>query len=167
MAAANATAVRDAAAPAAAAEGPFATLVEAASALRKAHTHTPNPPPEPAPAGGDYAAVLEEAAEALNAAGDRPGNGLGRLLAQAAESLDAEHRHRGPVALGGTMTTALELAEARGGSVAVSDAPAELGLALRRRLARAGSVAAAGFNGDCLRVQRCVPLPSTHKEEIE
>ena len=163
MAAANATAVRDVAA---AAEGPFAALVEAASALRKTHTHTPNPPPEPTPAGGDYAAVLEEAAEALNAAGRRD-NGLERLLTQAAESLDAEHRHRGPVALGGTMTTALELAEARGGSVAVSDAPVELGLALRRRLARAGATAAAGFNGDCLRVQRRVPLPSTHKEEIE
>ena len=65
------------------------------------------------------------------------------------------------------MTTALELAEAHGGSVAVSDAQVELGLALRRRLARAGAVAAAGFNGDCLRVQRFVPLPSTHKEEIE
>ena len=165
MVAASATAVRDAAAPAAAAEGPFAALVEAASALRKAHT--PNPLPAPEPAGGDYAAVLEEAAAALDADGDRPGNGLGRLLTQAAESLDAEHCHRGPVALGGTMTTALELAEARGGSVAVSDAPVELGLALRRRLARAGAVAAAGFNGDCLRVQRCVPLPSTHKEEIE
>ena len=166
MAAANATAARDVAPPAAAAEGPFAALVEAASALRKAHTHTPNPPPAPASTGGDYAAVLEEAAEALDAAGRRD-NGLGRLLAQAAESLDAERRHRGPVALGGTMTTALELAEARGGSVAVSDAPVELGLALRRRLARAGAVAAAGFNGDCLRVQRRVPLPSTHKEEIE
>ena len=165
MAAASATAARDVAPPAAAAEGPFAALVEAASALRKAHTPTPNPPP--AAAGGDYAAVLEEAAEALDTGCERPDNGLGRLLTQAAESLDAEHRHRGPVALGGTMTTALELAEARGGSVAVSDAPVELGLALRRRLARAGAVAAAGFNGDCLRVQRRVPLPSTHKEEIE
>ena len=164
MVAASATAERDAAPPAATAAGrPFAALAEAASALRK--TRIPTAPPAPA-TGGDYGAVLEEAAEALGAGGRR-GSGLGRLLAQAAESLDAERRHRGPVALGGTMTTALELAEARGGSVAVSDAPVELGLALRRRLARAGAVAAAGFNGDCLRVQRCVPLPSTHKEEIE
>ena len=166
MVAASATAVRDAAPPAACAAGrPFAALAEAASALRK--TRIPTAAAAPAGAGGDYAAVIEEATEALDACGYQPDSGLGRLLAQVAESLDAERRHCGPVALGGTMTTALELAEARGGSVAVSDAPVELGLALRRRLARAGATAAAGFNGDCLRVQRCVPLPSTHKEEIE
>ena len=78
---------------------------------------------------------------------------LGQLLAAATDTLDADDRCQAPSPVGGTLSAALVLAEARGGSVAVSDAHIELGLALRRRLARAGATTGASFDGDRLRVQ--------------
>ncbi len=121
---------------------PFAVLVAAAEALRPARTLQPTTRP-------DFAALAAAAPTVAAPAGD----GLGRLLAEAADVLDGEQRHRGRPVLGGTTTTALTLARARGGSVAVSDARIELGLASRRRLARAGATAGADFDGDRLRVQ--------------
>lgn len=122
---------------------PFGALAAAAAALgpvRRAET---------APSL-DYGAVLAEAADTLTTPADEE---LGRLLAAAADTLDTEDFHRVPAAVGGTMTTALTLARTHGGSVAVSDAHIELGLALRRRLARAGATTGADFDGDRLRVQ--------------
>jgi len=96
--------------------------------------------------------ILADAAEALSMT--TTDSEVRQLLAAAAETLDAEHLHREPPPLGGTTTTALTLARRRGGSVAVSDAEhIELGLALRRRLARAGAITGADFDGDRLRVQ--------------
>lgn len=127
---------------------PFAALTETAAALRAAHTRTP----WPVDAGGtDSAAALPEVSENPAVVGHAPR--LGSLLADAACVLDDEQRHSREPVFGGTTTTALTLARAHGGSIAVSDAPIELGLALRRRLARAGATAGADFDGDRLRVQ--------------
>lgn len=132
---------------------PFAVLAAAAAALRPAIS--PEPPPRsgfgPAPAAADTIAGPAS-------------DGLGPLLAAAADTLDAGQLHRAP-AVGGTMTTALTLARAHGGSIAVSDAHIELGLALRRRLARAGAATGADFDGDRLRVQP-TEAADDHKEPI-
>ncbi len=112
---------------------PFGALADAAAALRPARR------PEPPASHG-----------ALTGPAD---DDLGQLLAAATDTLDADDHCRAPLPVGGTLSTALVLAEARGGSVAVSDAPIELGLALRRRLARAGATTGASFDGDRLRVQ--------------
>lgn len=137
---------------------PFGALIAAATALRA--SHDPAAPRDPAASGdpaaprhGGYEAMLAAASENLAARPVDPE--LGRLLAAATDTLDADDAHRAPP-VGGTMSTALSLAEAFGGSVAVSDAPVELGLALRRRLARAGATTGADFDGDRLRVQPTV-----------
>ena len=122
---------------------PFGSLADAAAALRPAYR------PEPSASHG-YQEMLAAAADSRTGPAD---DEIGRLLAAATDTLDAGDRHRAPLPVGGTLSTALVLAEARGGSVAVSDAPIELGLALRRRLARAGATTGACFDGDRLRVQ--------------
>ena len=122
---------------------PFGALADAAAALRPARR------PEP-PASHSYEEMLAAAATTLTRPAD---DELGQLLAAASDTLDASDRWRAPSPVGGTLSTALVLAGARGGSVAVSDAPIELGLALRRRLARAGATTGASFDGDRLRVQ--------------
>lgn len=122
---------------------PFGALADAAAALRLAHR------PE-LPASHSYEEMLAAAATTLTRTAD---DELGQLLATATVTLDAGDGCRAPSPVGGTLTTALVLAEARGGSVAVSDAHIELGLALRRRLARAGATTGASFDGDRLRVQ--------------
>ena len=122
---------------------PFGALADAAAALRLAHR------PEP-PAIQNYEEMPAAAAGTLTSAAD---DELGQLLAAAADTLNADDHHPAPSPVGGTMTTALTLARAHGGSIAVSDAHIELGLALRRRLARAGATTGASFDGDRLRVQ--------------
>lgn len=125
---------------------PFGALADAAAALRSAHRPDPS-------AGHSYEEMLA-AADALTGPTD---DELGQLLAAATDALDADDRCWAPLPVGGTLSTALGLAEAGGGSVAVSDAHIELGLALRRRLARAGATTGADFDGDRLRVQ---PMPA-------
>ena len=133
-----------AAAEASALRRPFGALATAAAALRPACGAEAAPDPGNGP-------VLAEAAVTVAAT---LGDELGRLLAAAAGTLDTEDRHRAPVPVGGTTTRALCLARVHGGSIAVSDARhMELGLALRRRLARAGATTGADFDGDRLRVQ--------------
>ncbi len=126
---------------------PFGALADAAAALRPAQR--PEPPASHSHSHG-YEEMLAAAADALTGPAD---DDLGQLLAAATDTLDADDRCRAPSPVGGTLSTALVLAEARGGSVAASDAPIELGLALRRRLARAGATTGASFDGDRLRVQ--------------
>ena len=126
---------------------PFGALADAAAALRPAQR------PEP-PASHDYGEILAAAADTF---ATTSGDELEGLLAAATDTLGAADRRRAPSPVGGTLTTALVLAEACGGSVAVSDAHIELGLALRRRLARAGATTGADFDGDRLRVQ---PTPA-------
>lgn len=121
---------------------PFGALADAAAALRLAHR------PEP-PARHGYEETLAAAVTTVTSAAD---DELGQLLAAAADTLATDH-HPAPSPVGGTLSAALTLAKACGGSIAVSDAPIELGLALRRRLARAGATTGASFDGDRLRVQ--------------